>query len=72
MHQLTHNMTRDCSWNYHENYKRRTWAEHEHEQSLVILWVIDARISASEKYLPVITICTLTLCKENISRWAPF
>ena len=27
-HQLTHNMTTDCSWNYHENYKRRTWAEY--------------------------------------------
>ena len=27
LHQLTHNMTKDCSWNYHENYKRRTWAE---------------------------------------------
>ena len=28
LHQLTHSMTTDCSWNYHENYKRRTWAEH--------------------------------------------
>ena len=28
LHQLTLNMTKDCSWNYHENYKRRTWAEH--------------------------------------------
>ena len=28
LHQLNHNMTTDCSWNYHENYKRRTWAEH--------------------------------------------
>ena len=27
-HQLTHYMTTDCSWNYHENYKCRTWAEH--------------------------------------------
>ena len=26
LHQLTHNMTKDCSWNYHE-------------QSFVILWV---------------------------------
>ena len=25
LHKLTHNMTSDCSWNYHENYKRRTW-----------------------------------------------
>ena len=28
LYQLTHNVTTDCSWNYHENYKRRTWAEH--------------------------------------------
>ena len=27
LHQLTHNMTTDCAWNYHEN-KCRTWAEH--------------------------------------------
>ena len=37
LHQLTHNMTKDCSCNYHENYKRRTWAE----------------IRASDKDLPV-------------------
>ena len=24
LHQLTHNMTTDRSWNYHEKYKRRT------------------------------------------------
>ena len=28
LHQLTHNMTTDCSLNYHKNYKHRTWAEH--------------------------------------------
>ena len=28
LHQLTQNMTTDCSWNYHENYKHRTWVEH--------------------------------------------
>ena len=28
LHQLTHNMTTDCSWNYQEKYKRRTWVEH--------------------------------------------
>ena len=41
LHQLTNNMTTDCSWNYYENYKRRIWAEHGqfHEQSFVILWV---------------------------------
>ena len=32
LHQVTHNMTTDRSWNSHEK-KRRTWAE------LVILWV---------------------------------
>ena len=41
LHQLTHNMTTDCSWNYHENYKRRTCG------------LVDARISASETDLPV-------------------
>ena len=28
LYQLTQNMTKDCTWNYHENYKRRKWAEH--------------------------------------------
>ena len=32
LHQLTHNLTKDCSWNFHENYKckygRIVWAEH--------------------------------------------
>ena len=28
LHQLTHTMTKDWSWNYHENYKRRSLAEH--------------------------------------------
>jgi hypothetical protein len=37
-------MTTDCSWNYHENYKRRT---------LSYCGLVDARISASEKDLPV-------------------
>ena len=48
LHQLTHNMTTDCSWNYHENYKRRTWTEH------VPPMLVDAKISASEKDLPVL------------------
>ena len=53
LHQLTHNMTTDCSWNYHEKYKCRTWAEHVLPmfcqfsalvvfmviQSFVILWI---------------------------------
>ena len=34
LHQLTHNMTKYCSWNYHENYKRRTWEEHRAEHVL--------------------------------------
>ena len=45
LHQLTHNMTKYCSWNYHENYKRRTWAEH--------CRLIDAKIRASDKDSPV-------------------
>ena len=28
LHKLTHNMKKDCSWNYYENYKHRTWTEH--------------------------------------------
>ena len=28
LHQLNHNMTKYCSWIYHENYKHRTLAEH--------------------------------------------
>ena len=27
LNQLTHNMTTDCWWSYHEKYKRRTWTE---------------------------------------------
>ena len=41
LHQLIYNMTTDCSWNYHEHYKRRTWAEHVFPMfcTFVILWV---------------------------------
>jgi hypothetical protein len=57
-------MTTDCSWNYHENYKRRTWAEHVLpmfypcsafvvynlcDNLLSYFGLVDARISASEK-----------------------
>ena len=28
LHLLTHNMCTDCSWNYHENNKGRTWAKY--------------------------------------------
>ena len=34
LHKLTHNMTTDCSWNYHENYKDRTCS------ALVVFMVI--------------------------------
>ena len=65
LHQLTHNMTKDCSWNYHENFKRRTWPEHGQNMfcawgnSLVIRWticfgLINSKIRASDKDLPVI------------------
>ena len=60
------NMATDCSWNYHEKYKRRTWVEHVllmlcvcsfHGNSMNNLLsycgLVDARISASEKDLPV-------------------
>ena len=36
LHQLAHNMTKDCSWNYHENFKRRTWPEH--GQNMFCAW----------------------------------
>ena len=61
-------MTKDCSWNYHENYKRRTWAKHGqnifcacsfHGNSMNNLfsycWLINAKIRASDKDLPVPT-----------------
>ena len=41
-HLFLHNMKTDCSWNYHENYNRRTWEEH-----------VNAKIRASDKDLPV-------------------
>ena len=66
LHQLSHNMTTDCSWGYRENYKRKTWTEHVlpmfyaytfHGNSMNNLLsycgLVDARISASEKDLPV-------------------
>ena len=40
-------MTKDCSWNYHENYKRRSWAEHGPCSAHVIL-LIDAKIRGSD------------------------
>ena len=58
LHQLTLNMTTDCSGNYHENYKRRTWAEcsfHGNSMNNLLSYceLVDAKISASEKDLPV-------------------
>ena len=68
--QLTYNMTKDCSWNYHENYRRRKLAEHIlpmfcpcsfHGNSMNNLLsycaLIDAKIRASDKDLPVHTPC---------------
>ena len=61
-------MTNNCSWNYHENYKRRTWIKHGlpifcpwacsfHGNSMNSLLsycgLIDAKIRASDKDLPV-------------------
>ena len=61
-------MTTDCSWNYHENYKRRTCSAHVlpmfcacsfhgHSMNNLLSYcgLVDARISASEKDLPVLT-----------------
>ena len=66
LHQLTHNRKKDCSWNYHENYKRRTWEEHGQNMScarsfhgnsmknlLSYCGLIDAKIRAFDKDLPV-------------------
>ena len=66
LYQLNQNMTKDCSWNYHKNCKRRTWARHGqnmfcacsfHSNSmnnlLSYFGLVDARISAFEKDLPV-------------------
>ena len=36
LHQLNQNMIKDYSWNYHENYKRRTWAEHAQNMLTII------------------------------------
>ena len=59
LHQLTHNMTTDCSWNYHENYKHRTsaWADcsfHGNSMNNLLSYcgLIDAKIRASDKNLP--------------------
>ena len=53
-------MTKDCSWNYHENYKHRTsaWADcsfHGNSMNNLSLYcgLIDAKIRASDKDLPV-------------------
>ena len=48
-------MTKDCSWKYHENYKRRTWAEHGNSMNNLMSYcgLIDAKIRASDKDLPL-------------------
>ena len=61
-----YNMTTDCSWNYHENYKHRTWVEHvltmfcacsfngnSMNNLLSYCGLIDTKIRASDKDLPV-------------------
>ena len=73
VHQLTHNMTTDCSWNYHENYKPIFCPC----SALVLFTVfnssnnflsygclVDARISATEKDLPVTKNITFLLLKK--------
>ena len=51
-------MTKDYSWNYHENYKHRTWAEyvfHGNSMNNLLSYcgLIDTKIRASDKDLPV-------------------
>jgi hypothetical protein len=51
-------MTKDCSWNYHENYKRKTLAEHGENSMnnpLSYCGLIDAKIRASDKDLNICT-----------------
>ena len=50
-------MTTDCSWNYHENCKRRTWAEHVQPMNNLLSYcgLVEATISVSEKDLPIPT-----------------
>ena len=47
-------MTTECSWNYHENFKRRNSMNN----LLSYCGLVDATISASEKDLPVLLILT--------------
>ena len=52
--QLTHNITKDCSRNYRENFKRKmgkTWAEH--VLPMFCTFSFHAKIKASDKNLPV-------------------
>ena len=51
LHQLNHNLTTDCWWNYNENYNRRTCDSM--NNFLSYCGLIDATISASEKAFPV-------------------
>ena len=51
-------MTKDCSWNYHENYKRKTLAEHGENSMnnpLSYCGLVAVKIRASDIYLPVST-----------------
>ena len=80
LHQLTHNMTKDCSWNYRENYKHRTWGEHVlpifcacsfHGNSMNNLLsycgLIDAKIRASDRDLPVLIKKCFRISQENFT-----
>ena len=66
LHQLTHNMATNCSWNYHEIYKHRTCSAYvlpmfctcsfhcnSMNNLLSYFGLVDATISAPEKDLPV-------------------
>ena len=63
LHQLTQNMTKDCSWNYHENYECSahvlpmfcvcSFLDNSMNNLLSYCGLIDAKIRASDKDLPV-------------------
>ena len=71
LRQLTHNMTKDCSWNYHEKYNRRTWVEHGlpmlcawsfHGNSIVV--ILRVNWCRKESFWQRFT-CTELICKTE-------
>jgi hypothetical protein len=69
-------MTKDCSWNYHENYKLRTWAFSVHGNStnnlLSYCGLIDAKIRATDKDLPDLPVQVKTIAICNLHQKGSF